>query len=94
MVGDQASQPPVAKRPQVPRPVNGVEAGLDQGGGVAKVMQEGGGDQHAAVLAREDPADAAGLPGDTLGMPPSVPQRYKQILGIGRSPRLQLHEPT
>jgi hypothetical protein len=86
VVGDQAGKALVAERAEVAGTVERVEAGLDQGGGVAEVMQVGGGNQVISLFGRENGGHPLRLSADPLHVMPAVTERRQQFLGVARRP--------
>src|SRR6266702_661377 len=79
MVGDQSRQPLVPERAQVPCAVQGMAAGLLEGGRVADVVEVGGGDELDAVPLGERAGHPEGPLPDGPGMRPVVSERSEQL---------------
>jgi hypothetical protein len=96
VVGHQAGQSLVPMVAEELGAVEGMKAQPVQRWRIADVMQVGGGHQHVTILVREVKvrADAAGLVGDRLDVPPAVTQGGHQGLGLRLGPWFQRHGAT
>jgi hypothetical protein len=76
----------VAERAQVAGAVERMQIGLNQGRGVAEVVQVDGRNQLVPFVGREDGGHPLCLPGDPLHVGPAVTERRQQCLGVVRGP--------
>ncbi len=80
---DQTTQPVGrAYGPEVAGPVEGVEPGVGDGGGVADVVQPRGRDEELSVLGRHDVDDGARCSGHPDDVVPPVRQRVREALRL------------
>ena len=96
VVGDEAAKHVVGVLDvtEVSGSVERMEAGVDQLGGVADVMEPGSGFEQVGILA-EDRPKSAGLPSNALAVCPAARQRnLKELAGDLFGPVGLLHDPT
>lgn len=81
MMGHQAGKPFIALLAKKQCPIQGMEARLPEGGGIAHVMQIGRSDQMPGSICREGRADGASNTSHSLNVKPPDSQRRKQLFG-------------